>query len=502
MAAQVIQQEQELPKVKVANRLGMAIAKKKRLKIIVGGRASTKSTGVADYVLSRVSLGGIWCCGREFQNSIDESVHRLMQDEISRLKFGGFWSNKNHIYHVSGGRTFYQGLSRNPESVKSMLTGVDGLWIEEGSSLSDATIRVLTASLRLSAEDIERKIAGEEIKEPEIWITMNRGLSTDPISRKWLKRAEKDLARQGWYEDDAILVVEINYTDIPQSWFLASGLESERADDEKNMSTAEYDHKWHGKYYDTVENAIISPEWFDACVDAHVKLGIEARGVEVVSHDPSDGGPDPKGLAYRHGIVFRQVLEIHEGDVNDGADMAIEYCEQIRPDAFIWDGGGMGLTLRRIFNEHLGPKNINVQMFDGSSGVDNPEQIYEDGRDVTSGKKTNKQAFKNKRAQYYIYLRDRIFRTYLAVKKGEYHDPDTLISFSSEIEDIGLLRAEICSIPRKYNRIIMQIMDKKEMKTTYDLDSPNLADSVMMNLAYHPEKVAVVRPLPRRPRRF
>ena len=500
-AAQQIQQDQ--PVVKVANRLGMAIATPKRIKIIVGGRGSTKSTGVADYVLDRVSRGGIWCCGREFLNSIDESVHRLMLDEIDRLTLGGYWSDRKHIFHASGGRTFYRGLNRNPTSLKSMLTGVDGLWIEEGETLSDETLRIMTASLRLSAEDVERKLAGEEIKMPEIWITMNRGLSTDPVSRKLLKRAEKDLAKYGWYEDDALLVVQINYTDIPNEWFVASGLEVERADDEKNMSQSEYSHKWHGAYYDTVENAIIPPDWFDACVDAHIKLGIEPRGVEVITHDPSDGG-DGQGISYRHGIVFKEVFEIENTDVNAGADMAVDYCVNKRPDAFLWDSGGLGLTLRRQYNDELGPKNINVQMFDGASGVVNPDQFYEDGKDFAKDKKTNKQAFKNKRAQFYIYLRDRMWRTYRAVTRGEYIDPDTLISFDSEGigDNLGLLRAQICSIPKKYNPIILQIMNKKEMKTTYDLDSPNMADCVMMSLAYNPEKVEIIQPIRRRPRKF
>lgn len=489
--------------IECAPRLEPLITTPKPIKIIVGGRGSTKSTFAGDYVLSDIRLGKIWCCGREFLDSIEESVHRLMLDEIDRLGLPGFTHDKSHIYHrESGGRNFYKGLRTNPKSLKSMLSGVAGIWIEEGDTLSKATLDVLTASLRVSAKDSQKLIEGDDdIRMPECWITMNRGSSTDPISKKWLKRADKELARCGYYEDEHIMVVQINWTDIPRKWWLASGLESERADDEENMSTAEYDHKWGGAYADTVENAIISPEWFDACIDAHEKLNFPVRGVEVVSHDPSDLGSDPKGLAYRKGVVFLDVQEIDKGDVNDGADWAIEYCEEKKPDAFIWDGGGMGVTLRRDFNNALGPKNIQVQMFDGASGVDRPEQIYEDGRDKKEFKKTNKQTFKNKRAQYYWDLRDRCYRTYLAVVKGEYHDPDTLISFSSDIKDLDILRAEICKIPRKYNPIVIQIMNKKEMRDQ-DIESPNMADSVMMNLSYDPPKITVSRLRPVKRRRF
>ncbi len=476
------------------------LSRPKRIKLLVGGRGSTKSTFVADYVIASMNVGQLWCCAREFQNSIDESVHRLIQDEIERIGAKGFTSDKNHIYSASGGRNFYRGLGRNISSIKSMLSGVDGIWIEEGESTAQKTLDILTASLRLSAKDTERKIAGEDIKMPEVWITMNRGSSADPISKKWLKRAEKDLARTGFYEDDNVMIVQINYTDVPRQWFLASGLESERADDEKNMSEAEYYHKWLGGYNDSVPNAIISPDWFNACIDSHLKLGFKAEGVEVVSHDPSDLGFDIKGLAYRKGVVFLDVQESEEGDVNEGADWAIEYCEQIKPDCFIWDGGGMGVSLRRQFNDALGPKRVQTQMFNGAETATRPDDIYEDGVDDPRNKRTNKETFVNQRAQYYWELRDRCRRTYLAVVKGQYFNPDELISFSSEIEHIDLLRAEVCRIPKKYHSLNkIQICNKKEMKDM-GIDSPNMADSIMMNLSYMPAKVEVftARPVVRR----
>ena len=92
--------------------------KPKRIKIIVGGRGSTKSTGIADKVAVDVSNGQLWCCARENQNSIEESVHRTILDEIERIKLPGFTDTKTSIAHTSGGRTFYRGLSRNITSLK------------------------------------------------------------------------------------------------------------------------------------------------------------------------------------------------------------------------------------------------------------------------------------------------------------------------------------------------------------------------------------------------
>jgi len=467
--------------IEYAPKLSILGEKEKRIKIIVGGRGSTKSTFVADYVISRIASGELWCCAREHQNTIEESVHRLLLDEIDRLEIDGISYDKAHIYHQSGGRNFYRGLARNPSGIKSMLTGVDGLWIEEGETLGNETLRQMSASLRRSATDAQRIISGESLKLPEIWITMNRGSSKDPIAIKWLERAEKDLARCGVYEDDQLLVVQINYDEIPRKWFLASGLETERADDEMNLSEAAYRHKWHGDYNDTVENSIILPSWFDACIDAHVRLGIKPSGIEVVSHDPSGTGSDSKGLAYRHGVVFLDVLEKSNGDVNEGCDWALDYAIQKKVDYFVWDADGMGEALRRQIDEALSGKKIEAHAFHGGSSVEDPSSKYNDGE--SHNVKTNEDTFKNLRAQKYIELRDRINKTYIAVTQGKYIDPDELISFSSKILNIRLLRSEICRVPEKQRNLSgkIQIASKQDMRQM-GIPSPNMADSVMMSL--------------------
>ncbi len=88
--------------------------------------------------------------------------------------------------------------------------------------------------------------------------------------------------------------------------------------------------------------------------------------------------------------------------------------------------------------------------------------------------------FANLRAQMYWRLRDRIFKTYLAVEKGRYYSPDELISFSSSISELTALRSEICRIPRKpVSSGKIQILSKDEMKKL-GIKSPNMADAVMM----------------------
>ncbi|MBL4753786.1 MAG: phage terminase large subunit [Flavobacteriales bacterium] len=481
--------------------------KPKRIKIIVGGRGSTKSTGIADYVAAKVSSGELWCCARENQNSIEESVHRTILDEISRLGIQGFEDTKTSITHeTSGGRTFYRGLARNITSLKSTLSGVDGLWIEEGEDISDNTLRVLTASVRLNADDTERLLDGNklesieqldallansDIKMPEIIITMNRGQRSGAVAKKWLARAESELKRCGYYEDDTVMVVQMNYTDMPQSWFIASGLEQERLDDLDKLSTAQYRHKWHGDYLDEVDNSIIKPEWFDACIDAHkiehLKETFAPHGSRIVAFDPMDDGNDAHGYAQRRGSIIERVLQKTKGEIDVGTDWATELAINNKADHFAWDADGMGTGLKRQVSDAFNGTRVKFGGFHGGlsgKGQDMAEKVYLPlDTEGTEKPKTYAETFKNNRAQYYTLLADRMYNTYKCVKRGKYIDPDDMISFDSDgIEDMDSIRSELCAIPRKDNtNDLIQILAKSDMKKL-GISSPNMADAIMMTM--------------------
>ena len=461
--------------LRIVDKLLPLITKPKRIKIAVGGRGSAKSIGFGDIMLMFADQGERVCAAREFQNSIDDSVHENLKDAINRMGLEGFEVQAKGISSSNNGEVFYKGLARNITSIKS-IGNVKKLWIEEGESISDNSLKVLTPSIRSSASD-----KGET--PPEIWISMNRGSTTDAIAKKYLARAERELAKCGYYEDDLMIAVELNWKDNP--WFPPE-LEQERLDDLANLTTAEYRHIWEGQYYDEVENSIIPVEWFDAAIDAHIKKGFKAQGARMVSHDPSDTGKDPKGLCLRHGSVIEQVLEKPDGDVNDGCDWATDFAIENRADSFNWDCDGLGVSLRRQVAAALDGTQVSYAMFKGSEGAENPDDPYLPvGIELEQTKsRTNGQTFRNKRAQYYWMLRDRFYATYRAVIKNEYIDPDTMISLSSDIANIDQLRAEVCRIPRKHNgNGMIQIMTKVEMWSKHKIPSPNMADALMMSMA-------------------
>lgn len=454
-----------MPNLTIPRKLLPLVQKKKRFKIIIGGRGSGKSHTVADICLMDSQTKGIKVgCFREFQNSIEDSVHSLLAEEIERLELNGFDTQNNKITNLDGGEFKFRGLARNATSVKSM-HGFERFWVEEAQTISNDSLKLLTPTLRTD--------------ESEIWMTANPQSSADPFSKRFIKPFERELLRDGYYEDDLHLIIVCNYMDNP---FFPEVLEQERQYDKEHLSTAEYEHIWLGKFNDEVDGSIIPVEWFNATIDAHLVLGFKPEGIKRVAHDPSDTGKDPKGLAYSHGNVLLDVQENDKGDVNEGADWATDYAIACGADEFIWDCDGLGVTLKRQVSDSLKGTGIKPVMFRGSNTPENPDEIYQQDDSIErKNAKTNKQTFRNKRAQRYFGLRDKCYATYKAVVHGILSEPERYISVSSSIEIIDQLRSEVCRIPKKpVSNGLLQIMTKAEMLKEHQIASPNLSDSWMM----------------------
>ncbi len=63
-----------------------------RYKVLHGGRGGAKSWGIARALLLRgVERPIRWLCAREYQNSIDESVHQLLESQVHALGLSDFY---------------------------------------------------------------------------------------------------------------------------------------------------------------------------------------------------------------------------------------------------------------------------------------------------------------------------------------------------------------------------------------------------------------------------
>ena len=136
--------------------------------VLYGGRASGKSTSVA---LSLLVLGMNKklriLCTREVQNSIADSVHKLLSDLISKYKLNTWEVQKDIIRNKqTGSEIFFKGLHNNSQSIKS-IEGIDIVWIEEAQSVSADSINTLVPTIRKTGSRL-------------IW-TFNRLTENDPV---------------------------------------------------------------------------------------------------------------------------------------------------------------------------------------------------------------------------------------------------------------------------------------------------------------------------------
>lgn len=459
-----------MPTIDIPRKIADCVLSPAMYKIIYGGRGSAKSGSVGRIMLMKCQTERAdILCGREYQNSISESVHKLLKSLINNQEYGisGFEVTDTRIKDLIGGGEFaFKGFARNPENTKSA-EDYKYSWAEEAQTMSQTTLDILLPTIRADGS--------------QLYFTLNPGSSSDPISKRFIVPYKDIVDSNGFYEDDMHYIVKVNWRDNP---FWNAELEAKRAWDFEHLVRAKYDWIWEGEFNDSVESPLILAEWFDACIDAHKKLGFEPRGQKFATHDPSDTGPDPKAYALRHGPVLVDLKERETGDVNEGCDWATGLAINHNADAFSWDVGGMGTSLKRQVAYAFDGKKITVSQFDGSRGVDNPENIFDPvSLDVAiQDQKKVKDCVKNRRAQYYLDLRQAVYRTYEAVVHGKYHDPDTMFSIDSKIDIIPKLRSELCRMPVKPNSSgLFEMYTKQELKSKFKFESPNLADCVMMS---------------------
>lgn len=199
-----------------------------RYKAAHGGRGSAKSHTIAALLVIEGYLAPHRIlCAREIQNSIKESVKKLLEDKIEAMKMwthqGGIYSKTQYgIFGTNGTVFFFLGLRTNILSIKS-LEGITRVWVEEASTVSQNSIDILKNTIRAPGS--------------ELWFSWNPDKPTDPVDAMFRPANKADLPPR-------TIVVEANYTDNP--WFPPE-LEEEMLWD-RRRDPDKYAHTWLGEY--------------------------------------------------------------------------------------------------------------------------------------------------------------------------------------------------------------------------------------------------------------
>lgn len=215
---------------------------KARYKVAYGGRGASKSWAFARALLLRGWQSPIRVlCARELQNSIKESVHTVLSDQIKSLGLDDFYTTQHAVILGRNGTTFnFEGLRYNTDKIKSY-EGTDICWVEEANKVSKTSWEVLIPTIRNPGS--------------EIWISFNPELETDETYRRFVKDPPPNS-----------IVRKVNWRDNP--WFpdvLRQEMEYLKARDDDA-----YLNIWEGNCRVTLEGAIYANELREATREGRI----------------------------------------------------------------------------------------------------------------------------------------------------------------------------------------------------------------------------------------
>lgn len=283
-----------------------------RFKVAYGGRGSGKSWSFARALdVIAFSERKRILCAREFQNSIADSVHRLLVDQINSIGLAPhFHVTQNSITALTTGSEFlFKGLRHNANEIKST-EGIDIAWVEEAQRVSKDSWELLIPTIRKEGS--------------EIWVSFNPEEEEAATPQRFITNTPPNS-----------VVKKVSWRDNP---YFPQVLETERKY-LLEIDPVAYEHVWEGGFRKISDAVIfkdrVSVEAFDTPVDARFFFGADWG----FANDPTalircwtkDNCLYIDQEAFGHGVELDELWKLFAG--KDGATP--EQIIQWKP----WDDG-------------------------------------------------------------------------------------------------------------------------------------------------------------------
>lgn len=247
-------QQISLPtKIKQLNKI------KTRYIVLYGGRGGAKSWGVSIYLIIRALKSKILIlCTREVQNTIKDSVHKLLSDSIERMSLEKlFVIKRDEIVCRNGSKFIFKGLRHNSGEIKST-EGIDICWIEEAHNITQESLDFLIPTVRKESS--------------QIIFTFNPQDMDAPVYRNYVLKDRDELTK-----------IKINYNDNP---FFPDVLRKEMEYDKQN-DYDKYLHVWEGEPKTITDACIFKGKFVVDYFDTHEKVDYYYGADWGFSNDPT-----------------------------------------------------------------------------------------------------------------------------------------------------------------------------------------------------------------------
>lgn len=235
-------------------------------KVLHGGRGAAKTWGICRALLILGAQKKLRIlCAREFQNSIQDSVHKTLSDQIANLGLSEFYEVQKTVILGRPGTTaegtefLFAGLRHNVKSIKSK-EGIDILFVEEAVDVSKTSWETVIPTLRQDAP------FGPFGQGSEIWISFNPEMENDETYQRFVLKPPS-----------GAIVVAMNWRDNP--WFPVT-LKKQK-DDLREKDPDAYLNIWEGHCRQWLDAAVYANELREADAQSRICKVPYRAGVPV-----------------------------------------------------------------------------------------------------------------------------------------------------------------------------------------------------------------------------
>ena len=276
-------------------------------------------------------------CGRETMDSIRESVHQLLTDQIVRLGLEDFYTPlQSEIRGKNGTEFVFCGLRKQTVSSIKSYEAIDIFWGEEASTVSRRSLTILLPTIRKHGS--------------EIWWTLNPDLETDPVYTDFVLNPPPNS-----------FVCRTSFRD--NNWL--SDESRQKIETLRQRDPDAYHHVYEGGTRSTVEGAIYKAELQAAEKEGRIKK---------VPYDPSLPVDVFFDLGFADRVAIwagqRRPFEIGILRYFEGDHQAIDYyLREIQSWGYVigtlflpWDGGTKSLGTGKSIEELMRAKGFKVRV--------------------------------------------------------------------------------------------------------------------------------------------
>ena len=300
--------------------------------LLEGGRASGKTQSVARFLLYITEVRKVRiCCGREIQNSINESVRTVFLDLIDKYNLNYQITRDYLINKKTSSKIFFKGFREQGKVNIKGLEGVDILWIDEAQSIAKSTLDVIVPTIRK--------------KNSVIIFTMNRYTRFDSVYNFCAHRLD-------------CLHINICYFDNP----FADEKILKEAQICKEYNINDYNHIWLGYPMTNNNEYLIQSDVLDKSINIEYEKD-DFYSSSVMSVDLSASGADlcvAKLFVRQNQTLWleKYTSSWSESDTDITQGKIVSLYSEWHPNLLIIDADGLGYpiwnSIQKIINSAIG----------------------------------------------------------------------------------------------------------------------------------------------------